>query len=75
MSEFILQIIYSCSVQKTASKNIKYSGNETIFKIGHHAKATAHSKSLQWVKNQNSKKYVKIYSTNHLELFCAKKPL
>ena len=39
MSKFILQIIYSCSVQKTAPKNIKYSRNETIFKIGHHAKA------------------------------------
>ena len=51
---------------------MKYWKNETILEIGHHAKATAHSKSLQWVKNQNSKKYVKIYSTNHLELFCAK---
>ena len=37
MSKSILQIIYSCSVQKTASKNNKYSRNESIFKIGHHA--------------------------------------
>ena len=73
MSKFILQIIYSCSVQKTAPKNIKYSRNETIFKIGHHAKAIAHAKSSLWVKNLNSKKYVKIHSRNHLELLCEKK--
>ena len=34
MSKFILQIIYSCCVQKTAPKNTKYSRNETILKIG-----------------------------------------
>ena len=37
MSKSILQIIYSCSVQKTARKNTKYSRNESILKIGHHA--------------------------------------
>ena len=37
MSKSILQIIYSCSVQKTGSKNTKYSRNERILKIGHHA--------------------------------------
>ena len=37
MSKFILQIIWSCSVQKTAAKNTKYSRNESILKIGHHA--------------------------------------
>ena len=37
MSKSILQIIYSCSVQKTALKNTKYSRNESILKIGHHA--------------------------------------
>ena len=37
MSKSILQIIYSCSVQKTAPKNTKYSRNKTILKIGHHA--------------------------------------
>ena len=37
MSKSILQIIYSCCVQKTAPKNTKYSTNETILKIGHHA--------------------------------------
>ena len=38
-------------------------------------KAIAHTKSPLWLKNSNSKKHVKIHSTNHLELFCAKKPL
>ena len=42
MSKSILQIIYGCSVQKTARKKTKYSRNETILKIGHHAKAIAH---------------------------------
>ena len=37
MSKSILQIIYSCSVQKTAPKNTKYSRNESILKIGHPA--------------------------------------
>ena len=37
MSKFILQIIWSCSVQKTGAKNTKYSRNESILKIGHHA--------------------------------------
>ena len=45
MSKSILQMIWSCSVQKTAPKNTKYSRNETILKIGHHAKAIAHAKS------------------------------
>ena len=44
MSKSILQIIYSCSVQKTAPKNTKYSRNETIFKIAYHAKAIPHAK-------------------------------
>ena len=37
MSKSILQIIYSCSVQKIAPKNTKYSRNESILKIGHDA--------------------------------------
>ena len=37
MSKSILQIISSCSVQKSAPKNTKYSRNESILKIGHHA--------------------------------------
>ena len=42
MPKCILQIIYSCSVQKTAPKKTKYWRNETLLKIGHHAKAIAH---------------------------------
>ena len=67
MSKSILQIIYSCSAKKIASKNPKYSRNETILKIGHHAKAIADALFSLWVKNQNSKKNVKIHSTNHLQ--------
>ena len=37
MSKSILQIIYSCSLKKTAPKNTKYSRNESIFKISHYA--------------------------------------
>ena len=49
-SKSIVEIISSCSVQKTAPKNTKYSRNERILKIGHHAKAIAHLKSSLWVK-------------------------
>ena len=56
MSKSIPQIIYSCSVQKTAPKNSTYSRTETILKIDHHAKAIAHAKFSLWVKNSNSKK-------------------
>ena len=51
MSKSILQVISSSSVQKTAPKNTKYSRNETILKIGHHAKPIAFAKSSLWVKN------------------------
>ena len=33
------------------SKSTKYSRKEAILTIRHHAKATAHAKSLLWVKN------------------------
>ena len=59
-------------MQKTTRKNTKYSRNETIFKIGHDPKAIVFAKSSLWVKYSNSKKHVKIYFTNPLELFCAK---
>ena len=36
ISKSILQIISSCSVQKSAPKNTKYSRNESILKIGNH---------------------------------------
>ena len=51
MPKSILQIIDTRCVQKTARKNTKYSRNETIWKIAHHAKAIAHAKSILWVKN------------------------
>ena len=59
-------------MEKTTPKNTKYSRNETILKIGNDAKPIVHAKSSLWVKNENSKKHVKIHSTNHLEMFCAK---
>ena len=37
MSKSILQIICSCSVQKTAPKNTKYSKNDSILKIEQNA--------------------------------------
>ena len=37
ISKSILRIISSCSLQKTAPKNTKYSRNESILKIDHHA--------------------------------------
>ena len=51
----ILQEHNSCSLQKTARENTKYSRNETILKSGHLAKAIAHAiafaKWSVWVKN------------------------
>ena len=41
LSKSILQIIYSCSVQKTAPRNTKKSRNKTILKIAHYARAIA----------------------------------
>ena len=51
MSKSILHIFQSCPVQATARRNTKYSRNETIFKMGHHAKAIAYAKSSLWLKN------------------------
>ena len=51
MSESILQISWSCSVEKPAPLNTKYSRNETNVKIGHRAKAIGFAKSSLWVKN------------------------
>ena len=57
MQKTILQDYNSCSVQKTAPKNTKYSRNETILKISHLAKAIAYAKAIAiakwsvWVKN------------------------
>ena len=72
MPKSILQIINTSCVQKTARRNTKYSKNKTILKIGYHANAIAHAKSSHLVKNLNSKKHVKIHSSNHIKIFCAK---
>ena len=51
MRKTILQARESCSVQKTAGKNTKYSRNETILKIGHLAKGIDFAKWSVLVKN------------------------
>ena len=50
MLKKILQKRFSCSVQKAALKNTKYSRNEIIFKIDHLAKAIAHAKNIAFEK-------------------------
>ena len=72
MRKTILRAHESCSVQETAHKNTKYSTNESIFKMGHLAKAIDFAKLSVWVKNENGQKYAKNDSTSTLELFCAK---
>ena len=59
-------------MQKAALKTTKYSRNDTIFKMDHHANAIAFEKSSMWFKYWNSKNHVKIHSKNNLELSCAK---
>ena len=57
MSKSILQIIYSCSVQKTAPKNTKYWRNENILKIDHDAcKGCSPCKILTLAQNLKFKK-------------------
>ena len=72
MSKSILQIIYSYSLQKTAPKNTKYSRNESILKIGHHAKAIALAKSSLCLKKLKFKKTCQNPFYKSLQLFCAK---
>ena len=73
MYNSILQIISSCSVQKTAPKTTKCSRNESIWKIGHRAcKGYSPCKILTLAQKLKFQKHVKIHSTNHFELFCAK---
>ena len=74
MSKSILQIIYSCSVQKTAPKNTKYSRNESILKIGHHAcKGYRPCKILTLAQKLKLQKTCQNpVLTNHLQFFCAK---
>ena len=51
MQKSILQSRQSSSLQKTASKNAKYSRNETILQLAHHAKAIAFAEWSVRVKN------------------------
>ena len=77
----ILKEHYSCSVQKTARKNNKYSRNETMEQISHltkaiaHAKAIAYTKCLDWVKNLKCQKHAKNHFTRTMQFFCTKKLL
>ena len=57
---------------KTASKNTKYSRNETSLKIGHLAKTIDFAKWSVWVKTSNGQKRLKNDSTSMLEMLCAK---
>ena len=70
-----LQARYTCSVEKTAAKNTKYSRNQTIWKIGHLAKAIDFAKWSVWVRTSNGQKRAKNDSTRTLEFFCAKNRL
>ena len=47
----VLQEDYSCTVQKTAGKNTKYSRHEPILKIGNLARATVFAKWSVWLEN------------------------
>ena len=51
MRKTILRAHESCSVQKTAPKNTKYSTNESILKMGRLARAMDFAKWSVWVKN------------------------
>ena len=67
MSKSILQIIYSCSVQKIAPKNTTYSRNESISKIGQYAKAIARANphfgsKMEIQKNMSKSSLRTIYS-------------
>ena len=46
-------------MQKTARKNTKYSGNETILKIVNLAKAIAHAKAIAYAKNGEFRSKIK----------------
>ena len=66
MSNSILQILFSCAVKKTAPKNTKYWRNELAI-MQRPCKILTYGHKLEF-----KKKHVKIHSTNHLQLFCAK---
>ena len=63
MQQTILQDYSTCSVQKTARKNTKYSRNETTLKIGHLAKAIAHAKAIVFAEWSVLVKKIKLPET------------
>ena len=75
MRKTILQARYSCSVQKTAPKNTKYSRNETILKIGKSCKGyrlckiVSLGQKLKWPKTCEKRFY------KHVRVVLCKKPL
>ena len=76
MSKSILQIIYSCAVQKTTPKNTKYSRNESILKIAHHAcKGYSPCKILTLAKNLKFQKTCQHPFNKSIRLVLCKKPL
>ena len=76
MSKTILQIIYSCSVRKTAPKNTKYSRNESILKIGHHAcKGYTPCKILTLAQNLKFQKTCQSPLYKSFTVVLCKKPL
>ena len=76
MSKSILQIIYSCAVQKTTPKNTKYSRNESILKIGHHAcKGYSPCKILTLAKNLKFQKTCQNPFYKSFTVVLCKKPL
>ena len=74
MSKSILQIIYSCSVQKTAPKTTKYSTNKTILKVGHHVAAMAYANPHFGSKIKIPKNLSK-YILQIIYTFSVKRPL
>ena len=75
MSKSILQIISSCSLQKTAPKNTKYSRNESILKTGHHAcKGYTPCKILTLVQKLKYEKTCQTPFQKSLQVVLCKKP-
>ena len=76
MSKSILQITSSCSLQKTAPKNTKYSRIESILKIGHHAcKGYSPCKILTLAQKLKFQKTCQNPFYKSLQFVLCKKPL
>ena len=75
LSKAILQIIYSCSVQKTARKNTKYSRNESILKICHHVKGYSPWKMVSLAQKLEFQKNCQKPFYKSFRVVLCKKPL